>query len=228
MQLFGGCRLRPRAEVFVPTRHPLCLYQKMQAPPYWLVVDLDDTLIETDINTLQIRNFIKRDGVVAAFLILLWLSRGKGYLKRKMHERELFEVGALPYRESVVTRIRDLRTQGVLVLLASASDELTVKKIADHLGIFDESMGSTPERGLKGSDKLRVVKEFVSRMNAAQSGTASLKTLCANGLGFYYVGDSRHDVVLWQATGKALAVKPGFYTRCKLKWYKIPIEDWAS
>ena len=65
------------------------------------------------------------------------------------------------------------------MVLATASDEIIARRIADHLGIFEDVIASDGVLNLKGSEKL-------SRIQAR------------DGRAFEYAGNSRSDVVIWK------------------------------
>ena len=96
-----------------------------------------------------------------------------------------------PGGPEVLQLIRDAKSQGRSVTLATASDERYARGVADHLGIFDSIIGSDGSSNRKSQAKLSAIRER-----------------CANGC-FDYVGDSAADIPLWQAARKAYCVNPG-------------------
>ena len=78
------------------------------------------------------------------------------------------------------------RRSGRRIVLATASDERVAHSIALHLGLFDEVIGSTPQRNLKGEAKRMVLVERYGER------------------GFDYAGDGRADIPSWRAARRAI------------------------
>ena len=104
-----------------------------------LVVDLDETLIRTD---LLIESFfaylsgnLLRVGVAARSL-----SKGRARLKADIARETPIDPSSLPYNADVLKLIDEARNSGRAVYLASASNERYVEAIADYLGLFDENV----------------------------------------------------------------------------------------
>src|SRR4051794_13777458 len=106
-----------------------------------LVVDLDDTLVATDLLHEKVLALLKQHPL-RCLLLPIWLARGKAHLKRKLAETVEVDPACLPYREAVLNFIRKERESGRRVVLASASHQTLVARISAHLGLFDEALGS--------------------------------------------------------------------------------------
>lgn len=153
-----------------------------------LAVDLDGTLIRTD---------LLMEGVAASLfrapLKLFWallrmlLGGGRPMLKRLLGETGLVDTDALPLREDFVSFLREQREAGRPVYLVTASDARAAQPIADRVGLFDGVIGSRPGLNLKGTAKLKALKERFPD-------------------GFVYAGDSAADLKVWRgAAGIILA-----------------------
>ncbi len=101
-----------------------------KVPP--LVVDLDGTLIRTD---LLVESAFAYLGANPLRIVSLpsALSRGKAQLKAQIAGETAIDAAHLPYDDRVLSLIRDARTAGQPVYLASASNERYVWDVADHL-----------------------------------------------------------------------------------------------
>lgn len=158
---------------------------RTDSPP--LCVDLDGTLIRTDLLFETLLGAIK----IAPWVIILlpiWILRGRGYLKTQLASRYQPRVELLPYRVELLALLRQERANQRQIILASASQEELLIRVNQHLQLFDQVMGSTPELNLKGARKAaRLVAEFGER-------------------GFDYVGDSAADLAVWRYSRKALVV----------------------
>ncbi|MCA0997303.1 UbiA family prenyltransferase [Alloyangia pacifica] len=152
-----------------------------------LVVDLDGTLIHTDMLYETLWSSLSGNArmVVAAALAL---REGKPALKRLLAESGEVDINALPYNQDVIEYIQNWRKCGGRTALVSASDEALVKRVADHLGIFDEAHGTTGDENLKGATK-----------------AARLDALYGKG-GYVYVGDSKADLAVWRGAARAVTV----------------------
>jgi 4-hydroxybenzoate polyprenyltransferase len=162
-----------------------------------LVVDLDGTLLKTDVLLESLLLLLRRQPR-CFFLLPVWLLRGKAYFKRQVTRRVELDVRALPYREDLLEYLKSQRAAGRVVVLATAADEPCARRIADHLKLFDAVFASDGSINLSGEAKrLRLVAEFGER-------------------GFDYAGNSRSDLAVWSSARKAIVVDPGRGVRARL------------
>jgi len=152
-----------------------------------LVVDLDGTLVRTDLLVESFLALIKQNPL-HVFAALFWFLRGKAYLKRQISQRVNLDVSLLPYHQELLGHLREQRTRGRRIVLATGTDEEIARQVADHLGLFDEVFGSDGATNLSGRDKRnRLVKEFGEKK-------------------FDYAGDGRKDIPVWSSARKAILV----------------------
>ena len=154
-------------------------------PP--LVVDIDGTLIRTDL-LVESALTLLRSRPLDALRAPAWLAGGRARLKRELAARVPIDPAALPYDEAVLERLRRERAAGRRIWLASASDHGQVEAIAAHLGLFDGVFASGDGTNLKAGAKARALVE------AFGDG------------GFDYIGNDRADVPVWRAARRALLV----------------------
>lgn len=152
-----------------------------------LVVDLDHTLIKTDLLVESFFGFVSRSPF-GVFKLPRWLFNGKAFLKSKLAEVVDIDVSTLPYDEMVLARIREARTRGRPVYLASASNQRFVKAIADHLGLFEGWFASDGAINLSGATKAALL------VNEFGEG------------GFDYIGNSQADLKVWSRAATAIVV----------------------
>jgi 4-hydroxybenzoate polyprenyltransferase len=122
----------------------------------------------------------------------LWssLNHGRACLKADIAQVTPIDPANLPYNEQVLRLVREARTNGQSVYLASASNERYVRSVADHLGLFDGWFGSTDTENLSSMAKAkRLVETF------GESG-------------FDYVGNDRADLAVWSKANRRLAFDP--------------------
>lgn len=117
-----------------------------------LVVDLDGTLIATDMLYESYIRLLKASPLSAA-LIPLKLLQGKARLKAWLAARYDFDPEILPYNDAFAAWLREEHAAGRRLVLATASDRSIACTVADQLGIFDEVIASENATNLKGATK---------------------------------------------------------------------------
>lgn len=157
------------------------------APCSPLVVDLDGTLVKTDLLVESLFVLIKKNPF---FIVLLpfWLLKGKAYLKQQISQRVTLDVSILPYNQQFLDYLRVQHSQGRRLVLATGSDERIALQVANYLQLFDEVFASNGAVNLSGRHKRdRLVAEFGER-------------------GFDYAGNARRDLLVWSSARKAIVV----------------------
>jgi 4-hydroxybenzoate polyprenyltransferase/phosphoserine phosphatase len=152
-----------------------------------LVVDLDNTLLRTDLLAEMLPGYLLRRPLDLPRAIG-WLLGGRARLKEEIAARIELDPTTLPYNESVLEWLRDERARGREIWLASASHQKYVAAIAEHLGLFHGAIGSEGAHNLKGEHKREaLVERFGER-------------------GFDYAGDSPADLPVWRDANAAIVV----------------------
>lgn len=152
-----------------------------------LVIDLDETLIRTDLLIEGIFHYSIQE-LKNPFQIIKNLFRGKAELKAFLWNKTDLDVETLPYSIEVISFITTAKAQGSKVVLASSSNENLVREIADHLELFDAFFGSTDEVNLSGKAKADLLDKNFGAGNYA------------------YVGNSSADVPVWERSSAAIVV----------------------
>lgn len=156
-------------------------------PPPVLAVDLDGTLLKTDL-LLESLLALLHQKPQYVFLLPFWLLKGKAHLKRQIARRVSLDVSVLPYRNEFLHFLGRERAAGRSLVLATASDEQIACQVADHLKLFDVVLASDGATNLRGKSKRdRLVAEFGEK-------------------GFDYAGNQRCDVAVWASARKAIVV----------------------
>ena len=159
----------------------------MEATRLPLCVDCDGTLIRTDLLHESVLLLVKRSWWFA-FMLPLWLFKGKAYLKQQIAERVALDASTLPYNDEVIELARQARAEGRLTVLATASPHSQAQAVAAYAGVFDEVIATDAMVNLAGSHK---AQRLVQRFGKG---------------GYVYVGNSLADVPVWADSGGAVVV----------------------
>ncbi len=152
-----------------------------------LVVDLDGTLVHTDMLHETTLRLVK-DAPMQVLVVPSWLSKGKAVLKRRIAERVRFDAASLPYNLELLEWLRAERAAGRKLVLCTASDASIGEAIAGHLDLFDTVIASDGVVNLSGSRK-----------------AAALDAAFGRG-GYDYAGNSAKDLPVWAHARRAIVV----------------------
>ncbi len=169
---------------------------KKQAIP--LAVDLDGTLIATDL-LFEGLFLLLRQNPLYLFLVPFWALAGPARLKREIAARIDLDPAGLPYREAVLARLRQERSAGRQVILATGTPRKFAEAIAGHLGLFDLVLATDGAHNMTADRKRQALVE------AFGDG------------GFDYAGNSRHDLKVFDAARGAIVVAPD---RHASRWHR--------
>lgn len=152
-----------------------------------LCVDLDYTLLATDVLAEQTIRFV-RQHPLNIFKILWLLLFGKYNLKKKLSEMVRIAPEELHFRRETLDFLNSEKKKGRKLILITASLYHIGKRVNEYLGLFDEVYGTQGNANLRGKNKaIFLVETFGER-------------------GFDYLGDSRHDIPIWKKANKAFIV----------------------
>jgi len=149
-----------------------------------LVVDLDGSLLKTDLLVETASQFIIRNPSQIPRM-LSWLAQGKCTLKAKLAERANIDVTCLPYNEALLRWLREQKKFGRTLVLATASHRLLASRVAEHLQIFDQVLATDEDINLAGEHKREVLEHLFGRGK------------------FDYVGNSGVDLSIWKSAQAA-------------------------
>jgi 4-hydroxybenzoate polyprenyltransferase/phosphoglycolate phosphatase-like HAD superfamily hydrolase len=152
-----------------------------------LCVDLDGTVIRTDSLVESILAAVKARPY-RAILLPFWILRGKPYFKEKVAQEGKLDPATLPYNTELLEYLKQQKSAGRTLILATGANESVGRSVFDHLGIFDLVLASDGQRNLTGRKKC---EELISRYGAR---------------GFDYVGDSDADLHVWSEARNAVLV----------------------
>jgi 4-hydroxybenzoate polyprenyltransferase len=154
-----------------------------------LIVDLDGTLLRTDLLIESFFLLLKRN-ILSIFLIPLWLLKGKANLKQQIADRVDIDASLLPFHADFLNYLKQQRSLGRKLILATASNVKFANAVAQEAAIFDTVMASDAETNLSGSRKV-----------------APLVAAYGEG-GFDYAGNAMIDLKIWQHAGEVIVVNP--------------------
>ena len=121
-----------------------------------LAVDLDGTLVRSDLLMESLAAALKRNPL-DVLALPLWLACVRARLKSELAKRSDVDAALLPYDPAVLRELRRQRAEGRWLILATAADGALARRVADHLGIFDDVIASDGERNLKREAKARAL-----------------------------------------------------------------------
>jgi len=155
-----------------------------------LYVDLDGTLIKSDLMFESILLLVKRN-LMFILALPFWLLKGRAYLKARLAERVRVSVDQLPVNEEFHAYLKGQKEQGRELILISASNQDVVDDVSSHFNLFSHAIGSGSKLNLKAKNKLAKIKELTE------------------GERFSYAGNSVDDLPIWQEASEALLVNCG-------------------
>ena len=152
-----------------------------------LVVDLDGTLIRSDMMWESIARLMRRNPF-AIFQLLFWWARGRALLKQKLAAHVQVNPAELALNETFLAWLRAEKKSGRKIILATASDLKMAQPIAERVGLFDEVLASDGKINLRSENKLRALTEKFGER------------------GFDYAGNSTADYAVWRGSRQAVVV----------------------
>lgn len=152
-----------------------------------LVVDLDGTLIHSDLLWESILLFIK-SYFFQSWRLPFWLLLGKAGFKERMASLVELDPEALPYDTVLLADLARQQAQGRLIVLATGAQRRFADVIAAHLGLFGHVLATEGGVNLTSHHKAR-------QLTAAYGAR-----------GFDYIGNASVDIAVWNASNDAFSV----------------------
>lgn len=151
-----------------------------------LFVDLDGTLIKEDLSDLAFSHSLKNFPLKTLFYILIFLFKGKPYLKYKISKDFKIPFEKLTFNKAAFDFIREVKNRHRSVYLISGSHQILVDQIGKYLSIFFESFGTRDNFNMVGINKVKFIKENLKIYD------------------FDYFGNSYKDLPIWKYTKRAI------------------------
>ena len=150
-------------------------------------MDLDGTLIRSDMIWESVARLLRKNPL-ALLALPFWWACGRAHLKQQLARRVQVDPAALPYHEPFLAWLKEQKSAGRQLVLATASDIAMARPVAAHVGIFDDVMASDGEVNLRAHAKMdALTKRFGDR-------------------GFDYAGNSSVDLDVWSGSREAIVV----------------------
>ena len=169
-----------------------------------LAVDLDNTLIKTDMIYVGIKFVLLYRIYLLPKLIWLFLFQGKTHAKKYLFDITSYSLENITFNQSVIDFITKNKEKYTHTILISGSYYKYVDAISKYLGLFDFSVGTTLGTNMISLNKTRYLKEKFGDLI------------------FDYIGDSKKDIPIWETARTAYVVNSGNITR-QLKHIKYKI-----
>ncbi|UCH26406.1 MAG: UbiA family prenyltransferase [Trueperaceae bacterium] len=157
--------------------------------PTPLFVDLDGTLLKSDLLIESILQLIRHDPW-NLFRVVPWVLGGKAHFKDQVARRAEVDAGSLPYQAEFLKYLRSEAAGGRRLVLATAANSKPAQVVADHLGIFESVLASDATTNLVGRRKREAVTD------------------ASNGRAFDYAGNSVADLEIWPQARRSVLVNP--------------------
>lgn len=169
-----------------------------------LVININGSLVRNDslVEALVVTVLRKPAATVAIFRALLC---GRAALKSYLAELKVHDPKMLPLREDVVQLLREEKSIGRELHLATASDQSVADSVAARLGLFSSVEGTRDGMNLRGRPKLQRLQERFPD-------------------GFAYVVNDLRDRHVWRAASSLVLVGASSRTRRAALRLGRPIE----
>ena len=127
--------------------------------PYILAVDLDNTLIKTDMIYVGLKFLLIYRIYLLPKLIWLFLFNGKTYAKKYLFDITSYSIEKIIFNRSVIDFIKNNKEKYTYTILISGSYYKYVDAFSNYLGLFDFSVGTTLETNMISSNKTRYLED---------------------------------------------------------------------
>ncbi len=175
-----------------------------------LCVDLDGTLVKSDTLLDSLLVMVrKRPSLLPA--LPGRLLRGKAAFKAFVTESISLDVIHLPYNRKLLHYLEEQQLLGRDIYLATGANIALARRVAAHLGIFKDVLGSDGDMNLTGHNKLERLR---SSLGAGE---------------FDYIGNGTPDLPLLASSTEPMVANPSLALRMLLRTRKIhPAQEFCE
>jgi 4-hydroxybenzoate polyprenyltransferase len=167
-----------------------------------LCVDLDGTLVKSDTLVDSLLVLLRTHPLQMLRLPFLVL-KGKAAFKAFVTSSVTLDVVHLPYNRALLQYLQAEHARGRELYLATGADERLARRVADHLGIFTDVLGSDGATNLTGNKKLNSLR---ARLSAGNDSGA-----------FDYIGNDTPDLPLLAQAAVPMVANPTMGLRTGMK-----------
>jgi 4-hydroxybenzoate polyprenyltransferase len=168
--------------------------------PLPICVDLDGTLLKTDLLCEAIIQLIKRNPF-HLFKIFGWRLKGKAFFKSKVAEYIPIKSQFLPYNQKVLNFLEQASKNAHPLFLATGAPKVYAEQIANHLGCFEKVFSSDGSRNLIKANKANSLVDFLGEK------------------GFSYIGNSKDDIPIWKMAKDVYFVNTPMHVQKKVRLF---------
>ena len=170
-----------------------------------LCIDLDGTLVKSD-TLVDLLLVLARREPVSLLKVPQWIAGGKANLKSHLASRVTLNVAHLPYNQPLLEYLKQEHAQGRKLYLATGADGKLARRIAVHLGIFEDVLASDGATNLTGAHKL----DGLRRQFPAGE--------------FDYIGNARPDLPLLQHATQPMTANPDLALKALLRANSVQVQ----
>ncbi|HEX5219415.1 MAG TPA: UbiA family prenyltransferase [Verrucomicrobiae bacterium] len=152
-----------------------------------LAVDMDGTLIRTDMMWESLVRLLRRNPLMAV-ISLFALLRGRAHFKQRLAARVQVDPANVPYHLPFLDWLKQQKASGRKLVLATASDIEMARPVATHVGLFEEVLASDGKTNLRNAAKRHALNERFGEH------------------GYDYAGNSHDDLGVWPGARGAVVV----------------------
>ena len=118
-----------------------------------LAVDMDGTLILTDMSYISIKRVLLRRPWMIFGVLTKELTNKRAQWKRDLAKKLVFDPAELEYHSAFLDWLTGEHARGRVLILATASDRIVAEQVAAHVGLFSDEMASEAKHNLRGKNK---------------------------------------------------------------------------
>lgn len=152
-----------------------------------MVVDLDGTLIHTDLLFESLTRVVF-DKPWIIFLLPIWLRSGITHLKKELASRAKIDFEKFPYNKDLIGYLQQQADRGRTIVLCTGSWYSMAKGVSEQYCFIDSYYGTNSAINLTGSNKADFLLQMFGENN------------------FIYVGNDKKDLEVWKYSSSAVIV----------------------
>ena len=172
---------------------------------HFIWVDLDRTLIKQDSTWTCLRGFRKDSGLFQLILLVLQCRFHRFEFKSKLCERVALESLKWNFDENLISELKLHHRKGAKIHLITGATETAARFFGKTLPFVSEIYFSSKDLKMKGLAKYHLMQK---------NSYGSLD----------YYGDSRHDLQIWNAIGRAHFSKSNLKVYLYYKFLRKSVE----